>query len=396
MRVAVYCPLKHPDHPVPSGDRRMARQIMAALAAGGHQPELVCRFSSRDGRGNPERQARIMAAGRRLARLLAARLAARPAAARPDVWITYHLYHKAPDHLGPQVAAALDIPYLVVEASDAPKRAGGAWDIGFRAARAALAAADLVMPMTRLDAVCLGRLLPGDHIQGLTPFLDDGARFAAAAEQRDAIRHRLAAMQGLDVTLPWLVAVGMMRTGDKLDSYRVIGRMLADPALAGRGFHLLVAGDGPARAAVAAALNTDGDQRVRLLGALAPAALADVLAGADIMVWPAVREAYGMALLEAQAAGLPVVAGRSGGVPDLVTDGVTGRLAAPEDAPALAAAVAALLDAPDSRRAMSRAAADQAARRDITAAATALNDALARAGVNHRQRATHHRPGNTR
>ncbi|MFD0390538.1 glycosyltransferase [Tistrella bauzanensis] len=112
------------------------------------------------------------------------------------------------------------------------------------------------------------------------------------------------------------------------------------------------------------------------------------------MVWPAVREAYGMALLEAQAAGLPVVAGRSGGVPDLVTDGVTGRLAAPEDAPALAAAVAALLDDPNGREAMSRAAADQAARRDITAAAAALNEALRLATANHRQRATRHRPGN--
>ncbi|HAE51501.1 MAG TPA: glycosyl transferase, partial [Tistrella mobilis] len=37
MRVALYCPLKHPDHPVPSGDRRMARQILAALRHAGHE-----------------------------------------------------------------------------------------------------------------------------------------------------------------------------------------------------------------------------------------------------------------------------------------------------------------------------------------------------------------------
>ena len=36
MRIAFYAPLKPPDHPVPSGDRRMARLLMAALATAGH------------------------------------------------------------------------------------------------------------------------------------------------------------------------------------------------------------------------------------------------------------------------------------------------------------------------------------------------------------------------
>ena len=40
MRIAFYAPLKPPDHPVPSGDRRMARMLWAALRAGGHEPLL--------------------------------------------------------------------------------------------------------------------------------------------------------------------------------------------------------------------------------------------------------------------------------------------------------------------------------------------------------------------
>ena len=67
------------------------------------------------------------------------------------------------------------------------------------------------------------------------------------------------------------------------------------------------------------------------------------------MVWPAINESYGMAMLEAQAAGLPVVAGRTGGVPDVVRDGETGDLCAIGDARAFADAVALLLTDPARR-----------------------------------------------
>ena len=46
MRIGFYAPLKAPDHPVPSGDRQMARHLMAALGAAGHGVELVSRLRS--------------------------------------------------------------------------------------------------------------------------------------------------------------------------------------------------------------------------------------------------------------------------------------------------------------------------------------------------------------
>ena len=100
-------------------------------------------------------------------------------------------------------------------------------------------------------------------------------------------------------------------------------------------------------------------ERVRFAGACRTTALPALYAGADLYLWPAINEAYGMAFLEAQAAGLPVVAGRTGGVPAVVADGVTGLLTPIGDAAAFAAAVARLLDGPAERARLAAAAAQR-------------------------------------
>jgi glycosyltransferase involved in cell wall biosynthesis len=69
-----------------------------------------------------------------------------------------------------------------------------------------------------------------------------------------------------------------------------------------------------------------------------------------------VGEAYGVAFLEAQAAGLAVVAGRAGGVPAVVAEGETGLLVEEGDAGAFAQALRRLLDDPGRRRTMGEAA----------------------------------------
>ena len=349
MRVGFYAPLKPPDHPVPSGDRLVARLLMRALELAGHEVVLMSRFRSRDGQGDAARQARLAALGPRQVDRVLRRIAAAP----PALWFTYHLYHKAPDLIGPAVAGRLGIPYVVAEASFAPKQAAGPWAAGHAAVADALRRADAVIGLNPADASCvLPRLADPTRYHGLPPFLDAGP-FEAARDARDRTRTTLAAHHGLDPDWPWLIVVAMMRPGDKLASYRLLGDALA--RLGDRPWQLLVAGDGDARADVMAALAPLGS-RVTRLGALAPDRIPTIVAAADLLVWPALREAWGMALLEAEAAGLPVVAGRVGGVPSIVVDGETGLLAPDGDAPALAAAIAALLDDPHRRRALGRAA----------------------------------------
>ena len=155
MRIAFYAPLKPPNHPTPSGDRRMARLLMAALEHAGHDVTLASSFRSWDDGTRPDRHERLSTLGARLASRLTGRLRAAP----PDLWFTYHLYHKAPDWLGPAVAQSLGIPYVIAEASYAPKQAGGRFDLGHRAAAKAIAQADAVISLTTADTECLRPLL---------------------------------------------------------------------------------------------------------------------------------------------------------------------------------------------------------------------------------------------
>ncbi len=118
-----------------------------------------------------------------------------------------------------------------------------------------------------------------------------------------------------------MVTVAMMRDDAKLRSYEVLGQALSQ--LKDLDWQLLVIGDGPARGQVETLL---GHEHVCYLGELPEGEINAVLAGSDLFVWPAVNEAYGMAMLEAQAVGLPVVAGRTGGVADIIRDQETGLL----------------------------------------------------------------------
>lgn len=374
MRIAFYAPLKPPDHPVPSGDRRMGQLLMAALAARGHEVELVSRLRSLDRNGNPQRQMRLAAVASRLAQRLIRRLQARPPEQRPRAWLTYHLYYKAPDWLGPRVAGALGIPYVVVEASRAAKRAGGLWSTGHAAVEAALARAAAVASFHAIDEAGVAPAVAHRaRLHRLKPFLD-AAPFQTAARDRDSARAALARAHGLRTDIPWLLAVAMMRPGDKLASYTRLAEALAP--LCATPWTLLCIGDGAARPAVEAAFAPLAG-RVLMLGARDAADMPALLAAGDLMVWPAINEAWGMALLEAHAAALPVVAGESGGVGEIVRDGRTGWLVPPGDVARFTAAVAQALADPDLRRARGASAWTKvAAEHDLPAAGEALDRIL--------------------
>lgn len=342
-RVAFYAPMKSPLSPVPSGDREMARNLMAAIGADRAQVDLVSEFRSHDKAGDPTRQADLMAqAGAEAARLSHA-LRGDP----PALWVTYHNYYKAPDLLGPQVAGSLGIPYVQIEATRARKRLTGPWARFARAAEDACDAARVIFYLTSHDLITIKRdRVPGQQLVRLRPFLP--------------VDH-LPPQSPCDGPM---LAAGMMREGDKLASYRLIAEALAHlPS----DWRLNIAGDGPARARVEAMMAPFGG-RVRFLGQLDRAALQRAYAGASLFFWPGVNEAFGMVYLEAQAAGLPVVAQNRPGVRDVLLKGDYPKPR--EGAPALAAQLAGLLADARLRRERGAAARAMIARKHLAPVAT--------------------------
>lgn len=374
MRIAFYCPLKPPDHPTPSGDRRMARELMAALQGEGAAVALASRLRTRLGQPDGAAFQALVDAGRAEADRLIAAWTADPAQ-RPDIWLTYHCYHKAPDLVGPIVARALGLPYALVEASVAGKRAAGPWAAGYTAALDAVGMAGRIFCPNPGDAAGLAPHVAGPGVLvDLPPFLD-GAPYRAARADHGANRAAWAARLGLpaDDGAVWCLGVGMMRQDDKLTSYRTMADALN--TLPKAGWRIILAGDGPTRGAVEAAY---AGLPVYLTGQLGGDELAGLYGAADLFLWPAINEAFGYALLEAQAAGLPAVIGEGPGTANILRQGETGLLVPVRDTAAFAGAVDALLGDPARRAAMGKAASTNIqARHDRKAAGAVLLRELA-------------------
>ena len=390
MRVAFHAPLKGPTHPAPSGDRRMARQFIAALQYAGHDVEVASSLRSFEGDGLPEHQTAIRISAETEAENIIKQIRSGSRADRPDVWFTYHLYYKAPDWIGPIVCASLGLAYVVAEASYAPKRANGAWASGHDAVANALRAADAVIALTQRDMPCVQPLLNDRAKQFyLPPFLDTESDSSSGPEKgtRGRSRSSFAKRHGLDIDKHWLLTVAMMRAGDKLDSYRLLAR--ASAALPGDDWQLVIVGDGEVRADVEAAFSSLGlaseGGRIAWTGELPDSALPDIYDSCDVFVWPAVNEAFGMALLEAQAAGLPLVAGNEGGVSDVMCDGTTGLLVDSSNPEEFAAAVRGLLDDAMQRKEFgSRGKTFVRQERSLPQASTIVNEAVMHAyGTRH-------------
>jgi glycosyltransferase involved in cell wall biosynthesis len=195
------------------------------------------------------------------------------------------------------------------------------------------------------DSLALARRALGDFAPGTR------ARVVYNGMDVERIARAAAAPRPAGVALGGGPTVGMVGHLDARKNPAVLVEAMAEVRAAVPGARALLVG-----AFRDPAYERSVRERARTLGLADAVAVTGFLANPfplvarlDLLVHPALRDPFPLALLEGMALGRPIVASAVGGIPEMLEDGVSGCLVPPGDAPALAAAIAALLRDPARR-----------------------------------------------
>ncbi len=264
--------------------------------------------------------------------------------ARPALLHLHHVWPAADRYLA-ALAGAAGVPHLVVT----EHIVGQPHSAGQRALkRRELERADAVTAVCGAVAESLVRDygVPRARVR----VVPNGAALPAAAAERDPAR-RLRASLGASSSRPlWVCAARL----EQQKGHAVLLDALAELKRRGLDFAAAIAGDGSLRGALEARAVALGlADRVRFLGQVE--AIGPLLAAADAVVLPSLWEGLPLTLLESLARGCPVVASAVGGIPEVIEDGVSGRLVAPGDPAALADVLASFHGRPEHARQLGRA-----------------------------------------
>ena len=230
-------------------------------------------------------------------------------------------------------------------------------------------AAAVVFPSQQIADALTGSRVSATKPWAVIPTGIDAELFAGGDGR--AARQEL----GLDADTPLFLYVGRMGPEKSID---VLLNLFAELVRAGeKGVFALIGGGPGADGLRRQAAELGVAERVRFLGYRPRAELRNYLAAGTLFLFASQTETQGLVLLEAAAAGLPVVAVRASGVTEAVDDGVTGWLTPPGELPAMVAAVRQLL-ADDGKRQALGAAAERRARAFSDAAMARRMDELYR------------------
>jgi glycosyltransferase involved in cell wall biosynthesis len=150
---------------------------------------------------------------------------------------------------------------------------------------------------------------------------------------------------------PATVSAAMIANFHTYKGHLVLLDALAEVVRSHPDFTVVLLGDGDQRAALEARARQLGVER-NLVFAGARLDAAGLLPEFDFSILTSFEEGFPNAVMESMAAGVPVVASAVGGIPELVTEGVEGRLVPVRDPHALAAAITWMIENPEARRAM--------------------------------------------
>lgn len=317
MKIAFYCPLKPVSHPVPSGDREIARGLKDFLESKGAEVFILSEFRSKGFYRS------FGGVGSWLVALFRAYQEAKKQ--NPDCFFTYHLYYKAPDPISCLLAWWFRKPYFVFEGMYSRKAARRFpfW-IGYWFTRFALKQASKIYSDKTDDLNFLLQHFPKEKVKYIPPSLslqvfsgnDRGWRKENAIED-----------------IPVIATVAMLRPDRKTEGVRFLIRVLEKLSTP---FHWVLVGDGECFQEIQQRVKDLGWTNVSLAGRKPKEEVARILQSSDIFAFPGYDEGFGFVFLEAQACSLPVVAFHNGGIPDAVAHNQTGYLVPVDDEVAFA------------------------------------------------------------
>lgn len=254
----------------------------------------------------------------------------------PSLWFCYHPYYKSPDLIGPVLCKEFNIPYITAEASFSQRRTQGVWGYLQNQVVKSIKDAAVNICFTERDKIGLRNGVPSANLLKLPPFIDTTI----------FLQHPISTQTS------HLVTVAMMRSGDKMNSYIRLAAALEH--LQHLPWTLSIVGDGLLNSEVRTLFAKFPAERIIWHGRQSRADIAALFARSTLYVWPGCGEAYGLAYLEAQAAGLPVIAYDTAGVPEVVKSGYSGILTPVDDDKLFAAAIEKLLGDKQKRELMSQ------------------------------------------
>lgn len=158
-------------------------------------------------------------------------------------------------------------------------------------------------------------------------------------------KHEVLSAYGIDPGKFIILYVGRIAAEKNIDVFMNVIDAL--PQHIHENSHIILAGDGPLLPSLAEQYKRDN---MTFTGYVQGKPLADLFAAADVFLFPSEHETFGNVVLEAMASGTPVIGAASGGVRDIVQDGVTGYLRPPGDIAGFVRSVDALFGNVELRR----------------------------------------------
>lgn len=343
MKIAYYMPFKPMGHPNPSGDLVIGTELYEHLQGKEHAIELVSRLRCRWIYYRPFELLRLI---REKSRVLS-----HCQTSRPDLWLSYHSYYKAPDLLGSSCSRKLDIPYAIFQGIYSTKRRRRLTTLpGFLLNRRVLLSADHVFANKKGDYANLRRLVPEPRLSYIAPGIHPQF-FVFAEDWRKNLRQRWR-VGGETV----IMTAAMMRPGVKTAGLTQVIESCAELRRSGLPLRLIIAGDGSCRRQLEEKAAELLAGKTLFLGKIPRREMFRYYSAADFFAFPGIEESLGMVYLEAQSCNLPVVACRDWGAAEAVVHGQTGLLSPAVHRESFTADMRNLIEHPELRRTLAGAA----------------------------------------